>query len=124
MTIRETDLKRIIAYSSIGHMGIVMQSIICDTESGLKGGYITLVTHGLVSPGLFIISNMIYKRYGTRNINNISGIGPLSKEGGGIIGISIIWMIVCNMGIPLSGNFVGEILCLIGIGERNKSVLI
>lgn len=114
VTIRETDLKRIIAYSSIGHMGIVIQSIVCESECGLRGAYITLVTHGLVSPGLFIISNKIYKRYGTRNINNISGIS----------GEIIIWMIVCNMGIPLSGNFVGEILCLIGIGERNKTVLI
>lgn len=94
------------------HMGIVMQSIICGSESGLRGAYITMVTHGLVSPGLFIISNKIYKRYGSRNINNISGIS----------GLSIMWMIVCNMGIPLSGNFVGEILCLIGIG--NKTVLI
>lgn len=74
VTIRETDLKRIIAYSSIGHMGIVIQSIVCESECGLRGAYITLVTHGLVSPGLFIISNKIYKRYGTRNINNISGI--------------------------------------------------
>lgn len=114
VTIRETDLKRIIAYSSIGHMGIVIQSIVCESESGLRGAYITLVTHGLVSPGLFIISNKIYKRDGTRNINNISGIS----------GEIVIWMIVCNMGIPLSGNFVGEILCLIGIGEGNKAVLI
>jgi NADH-ubiquinone oxidoreductase chain 4 len=84
VTIRETDLKRIIAYSSIGHMGIVIQSIICEEISGLKGGCITMVTHGLVSPGLFLISNYIYSIYGTRNINYISGISGNMP----IIGIS------------------------------------
>lgn len=101
-------------------MGIVIQSIVCESVTGLRGAIITMVTHGLVSPGLFLISNKIYKRYGTRNINNIGGISGEMP----IIGISMMWMIICNMGIPLSGNFVGEILCLIGIGERNKTVLI
>ena len=68
------------------HMGIVMQSIISGEEGGLKGACITMVTHGLVSPGLFIITNYIYKRYGTRDINNISGISGEMP----IVGISLM----------------------------------
>lgn len=73
-TLRQIDMKKIIAYSSIGHMGIVVIGIFSMTVEGLEGSIILMVGHGLVSPGLFIIVTILYESKGTRIIKYYRGI--------------------------------------------------
>jgi len=73
-TLRQIDLKRIIAYSSIGHMGFVMLGIFSHTALGIEGSIILQVAHGLVSSGLFIIVTLIYERHHTRILKYYRGL--------------------------------------------------
>lgn len=73
-TLRQIDMKKIIAYSSIGHMGIVLIGIFSHTVEGLEGSIILMIGHGLVSPGLFIIVTILYESKGTRIIKYYRGI--------------------------------------------------
>lgn len=73
-TIRQTDLKRIIAYSSIGHMGVVMLGIFSLTIEGLEGSIYLQLAHGLVSSALFIIVTNIYDRHHTRLVKFYRGL--------------------------------------------------
>jgi len=73
-TLRQTDLKRIIAYSSISHMGFVMLGIFSFTALGIEGSIVLQVAHGLVSSGLFIIVTLIYERHHTRILKYYRGL--------------------------------------------------
>jgi len=73
-TIRQTDLKRIIAYSSIGHMGVVMLGIFSLTSEGIEGSIFLQIAHGLVSSALFIIVTNIYDRHHTRLVKYYRGL--------------------------------------------------
>ena len=66
--LRQTDLKALIAYSSVAHMGIVLGGLITITYWGLCGSYTLIIAHGLCSSGLFRIANMSYERLGSRRI--------------------------------------------------------
>jgi NADH-ubiquinone oxidoreductase chain 4 len=73
-TIRQTDLKRIIAYSSIGHMGVVMLGIFSLTAEGVEGSIFLQIAHGLVSSALFIIVTNIYDRHHSRLVKYYRGL--------------------------------------------------
>nr|YP_008994258.1 NADH dehydrogenase subunit 4 [Nacospatangus altus]AGQ49792.1 NADH dehydrogenase subunit 4 [Nacospatangus altus] len=106
--IRQTDLKALIAYSSVGHMSIVAAGIFSQTTWGLNGALMLMIAHGLVSSALFSLANTIYERNGTRTLSITRGFKlllPLS---------SIWWLIMCvsNLGLPPSPNLIGEIMIL------------
>jgi len=73
-TIRQTDLKRIIAYSSVGHMGVVMLGIFSLTAEGIEGSIFLQIAHGLVSSALFIIVTNIYDRHHSRLVKYYRGL--------------------------------------------------
>ena len=73
-TLRQTDLKRIVAYSSVAHMGIVTLGIFTPTTSGQEGAIFIQLAHGIVSSGLFIAVAVVYDRYHTRTIRYYSGV--------------------------------------------------
>nr|YP_009917918.1 NADH dehydrogenase subunit 4 [Prionocidaris baculosa]QLM01953.1 NADH dehydrogenase subunit 4 [Prionocidaris baculosa] len=106
--IRQTDLKALIAYSSVGHMSIVAAGIFSQTTWGLNGALMLMIAHGLVSSALFCLANTIYERNNTRTLAITRGfklILPLS---------TIWWLLMCaaNLGLPPSPNLIGEILIL------------
>lgn len=116
VTIRMIDTKVFIAYSSIGHMSIVVLSTISNSITGINGSFIYNLGHGYVSPLLFILlGGVLYDRLHTRVINYISGISNYMPI------FSIFYMIgtFSNIATPLSSNWYGEILSLIGISNMN-----
>lgn len=120
-TIVQQDTKRLIAYSSIAHMGVVVLGLFSNTIIGIEGGILLALGHGFVSPALFIcVGGIIYQRTNTRIINYIRGLTFYMP----VFSILFFFFILANTGIPLSLNFLGEQMSLIGIYERNPIVAI
>nr|YP_011014450.1 NADH dehydrogenase subunit 4 [Pallidohirschioporus biformis]WQA11103.1 NADH dehydrogenase subunit 4 [Pallidohirschioporus biformis] len=120
-TIVQQDTKALIAYSSIGHMGVVILGLFSNTIQGIEGAILLALAHGFVSPALFIcVGGVIYERTGTRIINHIRGLVMYMP----VFTILFFIFTLCNTGIPLSLNFLGEQLSLIGIWERSPLVAI
>jgi NADH-ubiquinone oxidoreductase chain 4 len=118
-TIIQQDTKRLIAYSSIAHMGVVVLGLFSNNIQGIEGGILLAIGHGFVSPALFIcVGGIIYDRTGSRVINYIRGLASFMP----VFTIMFFIFILCNTGIPLSINFLGEQLSLIGIWERNPII--
>ena len=118
-TIVQQDTKRLIAYSSIAHMGVVVLGLFSNNIQGIEGGILLAIAHGFVSPALFIcVGGIIYDRTGTRVINYIRGLVTYMP----VFTIMFFIFTLCNTGIPLSLNFLGEQLSLIGIWERNPII--
>src|SRR6267154_912990 len=115
-TIVQHDTKRLIAYSSICHMAVVILGLFSNTIIGIEGGILLSLAHGFVSPALFIcVGSVIYDRTGTRLINYQRGLATYMP----IFTILFLIFTLANTGIPLSVNFIGEQLSLIGIWQQN-----
>jgi len=118
-TIIQQDTKRLIAYSSIAHMGVVVLGLFSNTIQGIEGGILLALAHGFVSPALFIcVGGIIYDRTGTRIINYIRGLVTYMP----VFTILFFIFTIANTGIPLSLNFLGEQLSLIGIWQQNPII--
>src|SRR5580693_384429 len=118
-TIIQQDTKRLIAYSSIAHMGVVVLGLFSNTIQGIEGGILLSLAHGFVSPALFIcVGGIIYERTGVRIINYFRGLVMYMP----VFTILFFIFSLCNTGIPLSLNFLGEQLSLIGIWQQNPII--
>ena len=106
--VRQTDLKALIAYSSVGHMRVVAAAIFSETKWGLKGALMLMVAHGLVSSALFSMANTVYERRGTRTLAITRGLKMLLPLR------TLWWLLMCaaKLGLPPSPNLIGEILIL------------
>ena len=115
-TIRTTDVKELIAYSSVCHAAVYLMGVFSNTIQGLKGAILLGLGHGLVSPALFIcVGGVLYDRSSTRLISYYRGMAQIMP----IFCILLFMFCLANCGVPLTLNFVGEFLCLYGILERN-----
>jgi len=120
-TIVQQDTKKLIAYSSICHMSVAVLGIFSNTIVGIEGAILLGIAHGFVSPALFIcVGGIIYERTGTRLIKYLKGLVLYMP----IFTILFFVFTICNMSIPLSLNFVGEQLSLIGIWQVNPVVAV
>jgi NADH-ubiquinone oxidoreductase chain 4 len=118
-TIIQQDTKRLIAYSSVAHMGVVVLGLFSNTIQGIEGAILLALAHGFVSPALFIcVGGIIYDRTGKRIINYIRGLATYMP----VFTILFFVFTLCNTGIPLSLNFLGEQLSLIGIWQQNPII--
>ncbi len=118
-TIIQQDTKSLIAYSSIAHMSVVILGLFSNTIQGIEGAILLSLAHGFVSPALFIcVGGVIYERTGTRIIHYMRGLVTFMP----VFTILFFIFTLANTGIPLSLNFLGEQLSLIGIW--NKSPII
>lgn len=118
-TIIQQDTKSLIAYSSIAHMAVVTLGLFSNTIQGIEGAILLSLAHGFVSPALFIcVGGVIYERTGTRIIPYIRGLVTYMP----VFTILFFIFTLSNTGIPLSLNFLGEQLSLIGIWERSPIV--
>jgi NADH-quinone oxidoreductase subunit M len=115
IAIRQTDMKRLIAYASIAHVGLISAGIFALTLKGIEGAVIQMVSHGINITGLFIIISLIEKRMKTREISQIEGMATQAPW------LAAIFMILllANIGLPLTNGFIGEFLLLLGIFEVN-----
>ncbi|MBS1758369.1 MAG: hypothetical protein JSU03_13955 [Bacteroidetes bacterium] len=119
-TIRQTDLKRIIAYSSVGHMGIVTIGIFTRNIEGVEGSIYLQIAHGLVSSGLFIIVTMLYERYHTRIVKYYRGVTMTMP----LYSLMFLILTMSNIGVPGTSNYIGEIMSLAGAMEQNEVVAV
>lgn len=118
--IRQTDLKKIIAYASVAHMNFIILGLFSATLQGIEGSIIQMISHGLISSGLFFSIGCLYDRYHTRFIFYYGGLAHTMP----IFSIFLFIYILANISIPGSSSFVGELLILIGIFNYNTVISI
>ncbi len=106
----QTDIKKLVAYSSVSHLGFVMLGIFAMTEEGMQGAIIQMVNHGLSTGALFLLVGMIYERTHTRAISEYGGVAKLMPV------FATFFMIISlsSIGLPGLNGFVGEFLILLG----------
>lgn len=118
-TIRQTDFKKIVAYSSVAHIGVVVLGIFSNTVQGISGAIVLGIAHGFVSPALFFIcGGVLYDRYHTRTIRYYRGITNYIP----IFSIFFFLFTIFNAAVPLSLNWVGEFIALTGIFQINPII--
>ncbi len=116
----QTDIKRIVAYSSISNMGLVLLGLCAINKIGLSASIFHMVSHGLVTCGLFMIAGIVYLRFKDRNINSLQGIATVMPR---LFGFSVL-IILASIGVPLFAPFVSEILTVIGAMNSEISIII
>lgn len=114
-TIRQIDLKRIIAYSSVAHMNIVLLGIFSCNVNGLQGAIFLMIAHGIVSGALFFIIGNLYKRHGTRLLYYYGGLVTKMP----IFSIYLFIFCLANIGTPGTCNFIGELIVFISLIDKN-----
>jgi proton-translocating NADH-quinone oxidoreductase chain M len=120
MAIRQLDLKRIIAYSSIAHMNFALLGFFSNNIYGLMGGTLIMISHGLVSSALFLLVGVIYERYHTRLIYYYGGLVQIMP----IFTVFLFLFIISNFSFPGTSNFIGEILVLCSLGLAAQKYLL
>ena len=115
VALMQEDMKKLIAYSSVAHMGFVTLGIFTITQQGLEGSIYQMISHGLVSAALFLSVGVLYERIHTRLINNYGGLVSIMPK------YAIIFMIFTlgAVGLPGTSGFVGEFLILMGAFKKS-----
>lgn len=106
----QEDIKQVIAYSSISHMGVIILGIFALNVEGIGGALFLMISHGIVSGGLFILVGVLYDRRHTKMMNQFGGIAKVMPMYATVFGI----MLMASIGLPLTIGFVGEFLALLG----------
>ena len=106
----QKDIKQVIAYSSVSHMGIIMLGLFAMNAEGLSGSVFQMLSHGIVSGALFMLVGMLYERRHTKMIDEFGGIAAVMPKFAIIFGV----MLMASVGLPLTIGFVGEFLVLLG----------
>jgi NADH-quinone oxidoreductase subunit M len=120
MTFAQNDVKRLVAYSSVSHMGFVLVGIYAGTELALQGALITMIAHGISAGALFILCGEVYERIHTRDLREMGGLWSRFPY----LPPIVMFFALAALGLPGLGNFVGEFLVLIGTWNVDKPVTI
>jgi proton-translocating NADH-quinone oxidoreductase chain M len=118
--IRQTDFKRIIAYTSIAHMNLVILGLFSFNVIGIEGALLQSLSHGFVASALFAIIGVVYDRYHTRTVKYYGGLVHIMP----IYIIIFLFFTMANIGLPGTGSFVGEFLILTGSFQTNIFVTV
>jgi NADH-quinone oxidoreductase subunit M len=113
--IRQIDLKKIIAYSSVGHINVVLLGLRAETSEGLQGGLFQIISHGVVSGALFFAVGVIYERYSVRSLKYFGGLAHLRPL---FTAVFLIFSLA-NIAFPLTSSFVGEFIIFLGLSRHN-----
>jgi proton-translocating NADH-quinone oxidoreductase chain M len=119
-TLRQVDMKRIIAYSSVAHMGFVTIGMFTLNIQGIEGSMLLMLSHGIVSSALFLCVGVIYDRHKTRIIKYYSGLTVKMP----LFSIIFLFFILANIGFPGTSSFVSEFLVLMGAFKSNIFVTV
>jgi NADH-quinone oxidoreductase subunit M len=111
----QPDLKRLVAYSSVSHMGFVTLGIFVFTEQGLQGAILQMINHGLITGALFLLVGVIYERTHDRTIAKIAGLAGRMPVYAAVFG----FFVFASAGLPGLSGFVGEFLVLVGTFAAN-----
>jgi proton-translocating NADH-quinone oxidoreductase chain M len=114
-TLRQVDLKKIIAYSSVAHMNFVTLGLFSLNAQGVEGSIMLMVSHGLVSPALFLLVGALYDRHKTRLLRYYGGCGRTMP----IFASLFLFFTMANISLPGTSSFIGEFLVLTGAFQNN-----
>jgi len=106
----QEDIKQVIAYSSVSHMGVIILGIFALNVEGIGGSLFLMISHGIVSGALFMLVGVIYDRRGTKMMSEFGGLARVMPMYATVFGI----MLMASVGLPLTIGFVGEFLSLLG----------
>src|SRR4029079_17069692 len=118
VALMQEDVKKLIAYSSVAHMGFVTMGIFAATAQGVAGGIFQMISHGIVSGALFLCVGVVYDRMHTREINAYGGLVHRMP----LYGFVFMVFTLANVGLPGTSGFVGEFMTLIGTFRINIPV--
>ncbi len=114
VALAQSDIKRLIAYSSVSHLGFCMLGLFALNPLGTEGAVLQMVNHGLSTGGLFAIVGMLYERYHTRQISQLGGVARHTP----ILAFFMLVFTLSSIGLPGLNGFAGEILILLGMFQR------
>jgi NADH-quinone oxidoreductase subunit M len=115
MALAQTDLKRLVAYSSVSHMGFVTLGIFSFNNEGVSGAILQMVTHGLTTGAMFLIVGQLYDRTHSRSIADYGGLQQRMPRFVAILSL----FAVASFGLPTTSNFIGEFLILVGVSYES-----
>ena len=120
IALMQEDMKKLIAYSSVAHMGFVTLGVFTINQQGIEGSIIQMISHGLVSAALFLCVGVVYDRMHSRLINTYGGIISIVPK------YSVLFMIftLAALGLPGTTGFIGEFLILMGVFKDNFLVAV
>jgi NADH-quinone oxidoreductase subunit M len=113
----QPDLKKLVAYSSVSHMGLIVVGIFAFTTQGLQGSTMQMLNHGLSTGALFLLVGMIYERRHTRQISHFGGLA----HGSPVLASLFLVVTLSSIGLPGMNGFVGEVLVLLGTFLQNPT---
>tara|TARA_B110000967_G_C18751692_1_gene493155 strand:- start:379 stop:1056 length:678 start_codon:yes stop_codon:yes gene_type:complete len=120
VALMQEDMKKLIAYSSVAHMGFITLGIFTITQQGIEGSIIQMISHGLVSAALFFCVGVVYDRMHSRLINTYGGLVSVMPK------YSVLFMLftLAALGLPGTSGFIGEFLILMGAFKDNFLVAV
>jgi len=120
IALMQEDMKKLIAYSSVAHMGFVTLGIFSLTKQGLEGSIIQMLSHGLISSALFLCVGVVYDRINSRMISSYGGLVTIMPK------YAFLFMIftLAALGLPGTSGFIGEFLVLVGVFQKNILVAV
>jgi NADH-quinone oxidoreductase subunit M len=118
VALAQSDMKKLIAYSSVAHMGFVTIGIFTLTEQGIAGAMFQMISHGLVSAALFFCVGVVYDRLHTREISAYGGVAAVMPR----YAVFFMFMMLASVGLPGTSGFVGEMLVLVGAWKASTWV--
>jgi len=114
VALAQGDMKRLIAYSSVSHLGYCMLGIFALNKLGVQGGALQMINHGLSTGGLFAVVGMLYERYHTRQIRLLGGLARRTP----LLAVFMLLFTLSSIGLPGLNGFAGEFLILAGMFQR------
>ena len=115
LAMQQDDLKRLIAYSSIAHIGLMSAALFVNNESGLQGAMIQFFSHGVNVLGMWIVVDLIEQQFGTRKMSELGGIAQKAPT----LTILLVIVALANVALPLTNAFIGEFLMFNGLFKFN-----
>ena len=113
----QDDIKKMVAYSSVSHLGMCMLGMFALNLTGLSGSLIQMINHGLSTGALFLLVGMLYERYHTRMMNEYGGLGARLQ----ILTVAMVFICLSSVGLPGLNGFWGEVMVLMGIGTLQST---
>jgi len=116
LALAQQDIKKLVAYSSVSHLGFVMAGIFAMNQQGIDGGILQMINHGISTGALFLIVGMMYERRHTRRIEEFGGLARVMP----VFAAFAMVVVFSSIGLPGTNGFIGEILILIGVFKANR----
>ncbi|MCE2454490.1 MAG: NADH-quinone oxidoreductase subunit M [Gemmatimonadetes bacterium] len=111
----QPDAKKLVAYTSVAHMGFVVLGVFALTTTGIQGGMVVMISHGISTGALFLLLGMLYERRATRRIDAFGGLARVAP----LLATAFVITALASIGLPGTSGFVGEFLALLGAFERH-----